>query len=118
VVYQRDWDHLQALIDQAPPARFYFSDGFATYAQLMYPTGSLYQAVLDKSETYSVEGDNSELRHYLARLSRRNRCFSRELWALGRAVALFVYAWNRRQLQKRRYPKLPAHVSDFIADLC
>ena len=68
MVYQRDWDHLQALVDQAPPARFYFSDGFATYAQLLYPAGSFYQAMRDKSETYSVEGDNSELRHYLARL--------------------------------------------------
>jgi len=31
---------------------------------------------------------------------------------------LFVYAWNRRQEQKRNFPKLPAHVCDFIADLC
>lgn len=33
------------------------------------------------------------------------------------AVALFVYAWNRRQTFKRRSPKLPAHVCDFVADL-
>ena len=70
-----------------------------------------------KSQTFSVEGDNAELRHYLARLGRRSRCFSRCLWALARAVALFVYAWNRRQTFKREFPKLPAHVCDFVADL-
>ena len=31
----------------------------------------------DKSEIYSVEGDNADLQHYLARLGRRSRCFSR-----------------------------------------
>ena len=116
VVYERNWYSLQDLVDQAAPAHHYFSDGFATYAQLMYP--GKFAAVLDKSQTYAVEADNAELRHYLARLGRRSRCFSRDLWALGRAVALFVYAWNRRQMQKRKYPTLPAHVCDFIADLC
>jgi len=116
VVYDRDWESLQRVVDDAPPARSYFSDGFVTYAQLMYP--GVHQVAPGKSQTYSVEGDNAELRHYLARLARRSRCFSRELWALGRAVALFVYAWNRRQRHKRQYPKLPAHVCNFIADLC
>jgi len=117
VVYARDWDSLQQLVLDAPPARSYFSDGFSTYAQLMYPTGSVYTCVTDKSQTFAVEADNAELRHYLARLARKSRCFSRELWALGRAVALFVHAWNRRQTFKRRYPKLPAHLTDFLDDL-
>ena len=116
VAYERDWDSLQRLVTDAPPARAYFSDGFATYAGLMYPTGSTYTQMPDKSQTFSVEGDNAELRHYLARLARRSRCFSRCLWALQRAVALLVYAWNRRQGFKRRFPRLPAHVMDFVAD--
>ena len=75
-----------------------------------------------KSQTYSVEGGNAELRHYLARLDlarlgRRSRCFLRCIWALQRAVALFVYAWNRRQAFKRAFPKALAHVCDFVADL-
>ncbi|MBP9502950.1 MAG: IS1 family transposase [Candidatus Promineofilum sp.] len=36
----------------------------------------------DKSETYSVEAGNAELRHYLARLGRKSRCFSRSIKAL------------------------------------
>ena len=44
---------------------------------------------------------------------------------MTRAVALFVYAWNRRhvyawnrrQRAKRAFPKPPAEVCDFVADL-
>jgi hypothetical protein len=67
----------------------------------------------DKSQTYRVEGDTAELRHYLARLARRSRCFSRSIQALERAVKRFVYAWNRRQLHRQRYPAYLARVMDF-----
>jgi len=32
-------------------------------------------------------------------------------------VALFVYAWNRRQRTKGAFPKMPFEVCDFVADL-
>jgi len=115
VVWDRDWDVMQRVVDAAPPAHRYFSDGFPTYAQLLYP--GTHVVAPGKSQTFSVEADNAELRHYLARLGRRNRCFSRCIWALTRAVALFVYAWNKRQRFKRTFPKMPAHVCDFVADL-
>ena len=115
MVWNRDWDAMQQVVDDAPPAHRYFSDGFPTYAQLLYP--GKHTVAQGKSQTYSVEGDNAELRHYLARLGRRSRCFSRCIWALQRAVALFVYAWNKRQRHKRAFPKVPAHVCDFVTDL-
>ena len=37
VVWERGWDALQQMVNDAPPAYRYFSDGFPTYAQLMYP---------------------------------------------------------------------------------
>jgi len=119
VVWDRNWDVMQRVVDAAPPAHRYFSDGFPTYAQLLYPGTHVVAHVVapGKSQTFSVEADNAELRHYLARLGRRNRCFSRCIWALTRAVALFVYAWNKRQRFKRTFPKMPAHVCDFVADL-
>jgi len=68
-----------------------------------------------------VEGDNADLRHYLARLGRKSRCFSRSLAALGRQVKLqvklFVFCYNARQLFKRRYPRLNAHLIDFLPAL-
>ncbi len=41
-------------------------------------------------------------------------CFSRSIEALRRAVKLFVYASNRRQLHKRAYPSYAAHIMDFV----
>jgi insertion element IS1 protein InsB len=104
---------LQRLVDEAPQATFYYSDLFALYRRLVYAPG-IYTPMPNKSETYRVEGDNAELRHYLARLARRSRCFSRCIHALRRAVKLFVFAWNSRQLYRQRYPRYPAHLIDFL----
>jgi hypothetical protein len=67
-----------------------------------------------KKRDYRVEGVNAELRHYLARLRRKTRCFSKYLQALIRSVKLFVYAWNRRQLYKQTYPDYPAYLVHFL----
>jgi len=104
---------LQQMVDQAPPAAFYFSDLYAPYRNLLYTPG-LHTPMPDKSETYRVEGMNAELRHYLARLVRQSRCFSRCLQALRQAVKLFVFAWNRRQLYRLRFPRYPAPLIDFV----
>lgn len=108
---------MQAMLDDAPQAVLYFSDDFSTYSTLIYKPGS-HIAMTNKSQTYSVEADNAELRHYLARLARRSRCFSRGLQALYRAVKLFVYLWNCRQLYRRRYPKYPSHLLHFVTTPC
>lgn len=95
---------LQRIVDDAPQA---------AYRSVVYTPGR-YTPMPDKSETYRVEGDNAEMRHYLARLARRSRCFSRCIHALRRAIKLFVYAWNARQLYRQRYPSYPAHLMQFI----
>jgi insertion element IS1 protein InsB len=110
---ERTEANLQQMVDEAPQAAFYFSDLFATYRQVIYSPGH-YTPMPDKSETYRVEGDNAEIRHYLARLARRSRCFSRCIQALRRAIQLFVFAWNSRQLHQSRYPKYTFHLREFI----
>ena len=100
---ERDEATVQALLDSSPQAVWYFSDLFATYQSLIYTPGK-HPPMPDKRETYRVEGMNAELRHYLARLVRQSRCFSRCLQALCRTVKRFVYAWNRRQLYCQRFP--------------
>jgi insertion element IS1 protein InsB len=104
---------LQRMVDHAPQAAFYFSDLFPLYRRLVYTPG-IHTPMPDKSETYRVEGVNAELRHYLARLARKSRCFSRRMDALCRAVKLFVFTWNRRQLYRQRFPKYPAHLIQFV----
>jgi insertion element IS1 protein InsB len=113
VEVDRTETRLQQIVDDAPQAAFYFSDLFATYRNLIYKPGR-YTGMPDKSQTYRVEGVNAEIRHYLARLRRRSRCFSRSIEALRQAIQLFVFAWNSRQLHKKRYPKYTYHLRDFI----
>jgi len=113
VAAERSQTALQGMVDAAPQAAFYFSDLFASYRSLVYAPG-IHTPMPDKSETYRVEGVNAELRHYLARLARKSRCFSRCIDALRRAVKLFVFAWNRRQLYRQRFPRYPAHLIHFV----
>jgi IS1 family transposase len=112
VVWQRGVENMQKVVDQGPAAKMYHSDAFAIYNLLGYYPGR-YTVSEGKTDTYSVEGDNAELRHYLARLARRSRCFSRCPYALCCALVLFFYAFNSRQLYKQQYPNYPAHVFQF-----
>jgi insertion element IS1 protein InsB len=105
---------VQGALDHVPPARWYYSDAAPVYDGLLYYPG-IHQSMRDKSQTYSVEADNAELRHYLARLGRKSRCFSRSIEALMDAIRLFVYCWNRRQLYKLRFPNYPAHLFEFLS---
>jgi IS1 family transposase len=110
---KRDEATLQNLIDQSPEARWRYSDLLAGYKKLLYYPGK-HIPLPNKSETYRVEGMNAELRHYLSRLQRCSRCFSRSVDALQRAVKLFTYAWNRRQLYPQKYPNDEARLFEFV----
>ena len=113
VVWERTPEALQAVVDQGSRAEYYYSDQWPLYQLLVYYPGK--HTVSDgKADTFSVEGDNADLRHYLARLVRRSRCFSRCIRALWNAVKLFVHCYNQRQLLKRAYPHYPAHVFHFV----
>ena len=103
---------MQSVVDAAPHAENYYSDAFNTYRELCW--WGRHQVMYDKSQTYSVEGTNADLRHYLARLGRRSRCFSRCINALTRAVDLFVRFYNARQLKKHKCPRYPAPLAIMI----
>ncbi len=91
----------------------YYSDDYQGYKTALY-WPAIHYPMSEKSETYSVEGSNADLRHYLARLRRKSRCFSRCVEALRNAVKLFVYAYNRRQLIKHQFPNYTFHLMDFV----
>jgi IS1 family transposase len=114
VVSERTQETMQPIIDDAPVAFQYCSDGFSTYEALNFHQG-LHLVAEGKSQTYSVEGGNADLRHYLARLAKKSRCFSRSIAALKRAITLFVDCWNQRQLFKQRYPTYTPALSDFVS---
>lgn len=72
-VWHRTQEGAQQMV-RATPAHQYYSDQFPLYDSLSYRHG-FHLSLPDKSETYSVEGDNAELRHYLTRLNRRSVAF-------------------------------------------
>jgi IS1 family transposase len=113
VLWDRTREAIQNIVDRAPKAHWYFSDAFDLYDQLWYH-GGRYAVSEGKTDTYSVEADNAELRHYLARLGRSSRCFSRCPYALACALRLFVYCYNHRQLKRCQYPAYPFHLIDFV----
>ena len=113
VLWHREQESIQSLIDTSPKAKQYFSDEFPVYGSLVYYPGR-FAVSKGKEETYSVEGVNTELRHHLARLVRRSRCFSRCPIALECAIKLFVFCYNSRQLHKHKYPKYSTHIIDFV----
>jgi IS1 family transposase len=115
VCAERTLEILQSVVDTSIRAANYYTDGFLMYQDLSY--WGKHRMLKDKSQTYSVEGGNADLRHYLARLHRSSRCFSRCFKALARAVELFVYFYNERQLRKRRAPKYPAYLAENLPTL-
>ena len=69
-----------------------------------------------KSDQSRSNGSRQPAFPLQALLARRSRCFSRCVKALRRAVKLFVYAWNQRQLYRRKYPQYDAHLIQFTRD--
>jgi len=114
-VTERTTENMQACLDGALGARQYYSDAFPVYSSLYY--GAPFELRNDKQETYSVEAVNADLRHYLKRLARKSRCFSRKLQALKKHIRLFVYCYNQRQIMKRSYPHYPLHLIDYLCPL-
>ncbi len=47
-----------------------------------------------KAETYTVEGYNSLFRHFLARLRRKSKCYSKSRQMLQYSVMLLMHKWN------------------------
>jgi IS1 family transposase len=113
LIEERTPEALQTAVDDGPSPNQYFSDKFRVYEALVYyPAKHTFSE--GKTDTYSVEADNTELRHYLACLARSSRCFSRRFEALKAAIQLFVYCFNRRQLHKLAFPNYQAHVYQLL----
>ena len=52
--------------------------------------------VQSKAETFTVEGYNSLFRHFLARLRRKSKCYSKNADRLKEAVMLFMLKRNNQ----------------------
>ena len=109
------------IVDNGPEAEYYCTDGYLSYVDIVYP-GKHIRNVRNKSDTFTVEGINADLRHYIPILRRRSRCFPRKIETLKAVLELFVQAYNafgiaKMNFRKNRNPKsreLPFSVLDFL----
>lgn len=89
------------------------------YIDVVYP-GHHIRNTHNKSDTFTVEGINADLRHYIPILARRSRCFPQKLGTLKSVVEVFVNAYNNWGLSKYKYRQqhktgeLPFSVIDFL----
>ena len=119
VTHDKSSERLQGLVDSAPPAALYCTDGYVGYLDVVYP-GKHIRNVRDKSDTFTVEGINADLRHYIPVLARKSRCFARKLETLKAVVCVFVEAYNRFGAAKhcyrlaRKTGELPFGLVDFL----
>ncbi|MDR0935703.1 MAG: hypothetical protein LBM98_03360, partial [Oscillospiraceae bacterium] len=95
-------NRIQAMVDAAPEAEKYCIDGYSGYLDVAYP-GKHIRNVRDKSDTFTVEGVNADLRHYIPILARSSRCFPRKLETLQAVLAVFAEAYNRFGVAKLKW---------------
>jgi len=93
---------LQRMADSMEPFDRYFVDGCKVYQDVDY-LGLLKQNFEDKGDTHNIESTNSDLRHYIAGLRRRSRCFFRSLETLKAVLYVFVNAYNKFGEWKLKY---------------
>ena len=93
---------IQQMVDAAPKAQKYCTDGYSGYLDVIFPGKHIFN-VHNKSDTFTVEGVNADLRHYIPTLARRSRCFPRKLENLQAVLTVFVRAYNRFGAYKNRY---------------
>ena len=110
---------IQEMVDAAPSAKRYCTDGYLGYVDIVY-AGRHVRNTRDKSDTFTVEGVNADLRRYIPILARRSRCFARTLETLRAVLEVFVDAYNRFGAAKFKYRQtgkpgeIPFGLVDFL----
>ena len=121
LAFDKSPGRIQGIVDNAPAAGNYCTDGWTGYIDVAYP-GRHIRNCRDKSDTFTVEGVNADLRHYIPVLARRSRCFCRKLETLRSVIEVFVEAYNRFGIAKMNFRRnrntksreLPFSVLDFL----
>jgi IS1 family transposase len=119
VALDKTAERIQKLVDRGPEAAEYCTDGYHGYLDVVFP-GRHKRNIHNKKDTFTVEGVNADLRHFIPLLRRRSRCFARSIETLTAVIDVFVDAYNRfgaakfkyRQLYPDRYP--PFGLVDFL----
>jgi hypothetical protein len=117
--------HIQDIVDSAPWAEKYATDGYNGYLNVIFP-GEHVRNIHNKRDTHNVESINADLRAYIPVLARRSRCFCRSLETLQAIIEVFVDAYNAFGQAKLKYrvpvihksPVHPKHLHMFRDPTC
>ncbi len=114
IALDKSRDLIQRLVDHSVKAHQYYSAAYSAYAEVRYE--GTHTSLKNKSQTYTVEGVNSDLRHYIAPLRRRSTCFFRSLETAKAIFKIFVNAFNLFARAKKSFPHLKSAfcLSSFI----
>ena len=110
VAFDKSPERIQAIVDNAPEAKNYCTDGWTGYADVVYP-GRHIRNASNKNDTFTVEGVNADLRHYIPILRRRSRCFPRKLDTLKAVLDVFAEAYNAFGIAKMKFRQNRSHNS-------
>ena len=103
-------ERIQQIVDCAPEAKHYCTDGYLGYIDVVYP-GLHIRNARDKKDTREVESINADVRHYIPIFARRSRCFARKIENAEAIVAVFVDAYNKYGEAKLKYRVPTVHRS-------
>ncbi|WP_442941764.1 IS1 family transposase [Nostoc sp.] len=73
---------------------FYVTDGWKVYVSFIPPADHM----ISKIYITRVEGENTRLRHYLARLDRKTLCYSKSLDMLKYSIRLLLHYLKYREI--------------------
>lgn len=102
VGFDKTSERIQELVDGEPEAEKYCTDGYNGYLDVVFP-GEHVRNIHNKKDTFTVEGINADLRHFIPLLRRRSRCFARSIETLTAVMDVFVEAYNQFGLAKFKY---------------
>ncbi len=92
IAFDKSRERIQCLVDRSVKARQYYSVAYSAYAEVRYEDA--HTSLKNKSQTYTVEGVNSDLRHYSPPLRRKSKCFFRSFETAKAIFKIFVNAFS------------------------
>ena len=107
VARDKSRERIQGIVDSAPDVEKYYTDGYLGYIDVAYP-GQHIRNVHNKNDTFTVEGINADIRHYVPVLARRSRCFCRRMETLDAVLSVFIDAYNKFGEAKLKC-RIPSH---------
>jgi len=117
-----DNKNIQEIVDSVKLAKTYSTDGGSIYLNVDF-YGEHNRNYWNKKDTHNVESINADLRHYIAGLRRKSRCFFRTLETLKAVLYVFTNAYNKfghskalyRLKKQKQVKELPFSHLDFIS---